>query len=301
MNIKEAKEIDLVDYLARLGYQPNKISGHQYWYHSPFPDRKDDTPSFKVNRKMNQWYDWGGEKNARSGNIIDFGILYHSCSVGEFLQKLDGNVHAAGNPVKKHQMSNDKKDSEDEIKVIAVETLHSFPLLRYLEKRRIPLSLAQEYCREVSYQLHNKNYYAIGFPNNAGGYELRNEYIKAASSPKAVTYVDRNANENAVFEGFFNFLSYKTMYHHQQEPPRNYLILNSTSFFEGSMPFMQLYDRNYLFLDNDKTGEKFTQLALETDNEKFVDERKLYQKYDDLNDWLINIGNPPRHRLMIKH
>jgi hypothetical protein len=45
-----------------------------------------------------------------------------------------------------------------------------------------------------------------------------------------------------------------------------------------------------LFLDNDKTGNKFTQLAQSIDKEKFRDERGLYQGYNDLNDWVINMG-----------
>jgi hypothetical protein len=64
---------------------------------------------------------------------------------------------------------------------------------------------------------------------------------------------------------------------------------------------MQTHHRVHLYLDNDKTGQKFTDMALRRDKEKFIDERKLYQKYDDLNDWLMHFGNPPRHRLMHKH
>ncbi|WP_026260234.1 hypothetical protein [Segetibacter koreensis] len=42
-------------------------------------------PSFKVNSKLNYWYDHGIGKG---GNVIDFAILYHNCTVGEFLQEL---------------------------------------------------------------------------------------------------------------------------------------------------------------------------------------------------------------------
>ena len=63
---------------------------------------------------------------------------------------------------------------------------------------------------------------------------------------------------------------------------------------------MQLYDHNFLFLDNDKTGKKFTEMALQLDKEKFIDERKLYHKHDDLNDWLMHFGSPEKHRLMHK-
>lgn len=47
-----------------------------------------------------------------------------------------------------------------------------------------------------------KIYRAVGFKNNAGGYELRNEYFKGSSAPKYVSYIDNKANNISVFEGF---------------------------------------------------------------------------------------------------
>ena len=46
----------------------------------------------------------------------------------------------------------------------------------------------------------------------------------------------------------------------------------------------------HLYLDNDKTGQKYTQLADGIDREKFKDERHLYKNYKDLNQWLTQIG-----------
>ena len=64
---------------------------------------------------------------------------------------------------------------------------------------------------------------------------------------------------------------------------------------------MQTHARVHLYLDNDKTGQKCTEKVLQLDKEKFIDERKMYRQYGDLNDWLRNNRNPPRHRLMHKH
>ncbi len=83
MNCAEANQIDLVDYLYSLGIQPQKIKNNDYWYLSPL--RAEKTASFKVNRKLNAWYDFG---LGQGGNIIDFGILYHNCTVAELLKKI---------------------------------------------------------------------------------------------------------------------------------------------------------------------------------------------------------------------
>jgi DNA primase len=82
-SIKDEKQIDMIEYLERLGYQPKNIRNHTYWYMSPFQDEK--TPYFKVNKTLNSWYDFGLGKG---GIIIDFGIEYFKCSVKEFLDKL---------------------------------------------------------------------------------------------------------------------------------------------------------------------------------------------------------------------
>ena len=71
-SVEEVKNTDMVDYLASLGFKPAKVSRNDFWYLSPFRD--ETTPSFKVNRNLNRWYDFG---DGKGGNIIDFGILYH--------------------------------------------------------------------------------------------------------------------------------------------------------------------------------------------------------------------------------
>ena len=82
----EAREIDLVDYLFSLGYKPTKIRNNDYWYLSPLRDETE--ASFKVNRKLNAWYDFGLGKG---GDLIDFGTSYYNCSVSELLEKLKQN------------------------------------------------------------------------------------------------------------------------------------------------------------------------------------------------------------------
>lgn len=85
----EAKQIDLVDYLASLGHLPQKVRNQDYWYLSPLRDEK--TPSFKVNRPLNVWYDHG---TGKGGNLVDFGTLYFNCSVADLLQRLSQNQAA---------------------------------------------------------------------------------------------------------------------------------------------------------------------------------------------------------------
>lgn len=290
-SVEEVKNTDMVDYLSSLGYKPSKVTRNDYWYLSPF--RNETTPSFKINRNMNRWYDFG---EGKGGNIIDFGILFHNCSVSELLKKMKDSFSF-------HQQSIHVKQDDEEVKKIKIineREITSLVLIRYLHKRRIPIDIAQKFCKEIDYELYDKNYYAIGFKNNAGGYELRNEKFKASSSPKDVTLIENKADKISVFEGFFNFLSYQAIHYKQEQPPTDFLILNSASFFQKSLVLMQPYTSAHLYLDCDTTGQKCIQKALAIDETKFIDERGLYKNYKDLNDWIMHIGKLQKQAMMIK-
>jgi len=291
MNIKEAKALDLVDYLARLGHHPTRTAHPYYWYKSPL--REDKHPSFRVNRKLNGWRDFA---DGTKGNLVDFGIQYHKCSIAAFLKKLAGSaVNIAGSGSQQEKPAEkDQHEEKRKIKIISVKSISSLPLIRYCRDRRILDVIARQYLQEAVYELNEKNYYALAFKNDQGGYELRNKYFKGSSSPKDSTYINNGARAVTVFEGFFNFLSHRTIFHRQDIPPTNYLILNSTAFFEQKLPLMQAHEKVHLFLDNDKIGQKCSQQALGLDKHQFIDHRHLYKGYNDLNDWATHVGQSPQ-------
>lgn len=280
LSFGQAKQIDMVDYLASLGYSPARIKREDYWYLSPL--REERTASFKINRTKNLWYDHG---TGQGGNLLDFGILYHHCSVNEFMDHLNG--HLSFHQPKQNVPVTEPKESP--IQLLSERTIASLSLLRYLKQRRIAESVAKKYCREVSFSIHGKSYTAIGFKNNDGGIELRNPWYKGSIAPKAVTRFDNGSTELTVFEGFFDFLSHQTIHQNQLPSTFNFLILNSTSFFEKCREFMEQHDRIHLFLDSDKTGQHCIAQALSWST-KYKDESGLYKDYQDLNDWVQNFG-----------
>ncbi len=282
---EQAKQLDIVDYLSSLGFNPVKIRNADHWYLSPL--RNEKTASFKVNRKLNAWYDHG---TGQGGNLVDFGILYHNCSVSDLLEKL--------NILSFHQhplniIAVPEKHPDSQIKIISEKNLFSLSLLRYLRQRRIADGVSNTYCREVIFELDNRVYSAIGFRNDEGGFELRNSWFKGSSSPKTFTSILNDAKEASVFEGFFDFLSYQTIHQNQAPFSSDFLILNSTSFFERSRSFMEQHNSIRLYLDRDKTGQNCTQRAIES-SKKYIDESILYKEYKDLNEWMQHIGKSQR-------
>lgn len=280
LSCEQAKQIDMVDYLASLGYNPAKIKRDDYWYHSPLRDEQ--TASFKINRKKNVWYDHG---TGQGGNLVDFGLLYHNCSVAELLNRLNGNL--SFHPPKQKIVAN--QSEEPPIQILSERAIVSLSLLRYLKQRRIAESIAKKYCREISFSTNGKLYAAIGFKNDHGGFELRNQWYKGSIAPKAITSIGNSSKDLAVFEGFFDFLSHQTIHQNQAPSNYNFMILNSTSFFEKSRVFMEHHDQIRLFLDRDKTGQNCIHQALSW-GAKYRDESGLYKGYKDLNEWMQNIG-----------
>jgi hypothetical protein len=277
----QIKKQDLVCYLASLGYQPTKIRGANFWYVSPL--RNETIASFKVNRTLNCWYDFG---LGQGGNLIDFGVRYFKCSVKEFIQKISNPSSFHQPPIDGQPVTTHKEGS---IQIIHERPLTSLVLQRYLKERRIPLFIAQKFCKEVIFQIQAKRYRAIGFPNKSSGYELRTSWFKGSSAPKDVTLIENGCKELSVFEGFFDFLSFAAIGQKLSLPRANYLVLNSVSFFEKSRPVMERHQHIHLYLDQDKTGQNCTQYALSLSS-RYVDQSSLYKGYKDLNDWIMHIG-----------
>ena len=319
MNCEEANELSLIEYLSFLGHQPQKIRGEDHWYLSPL--REERVPSFKVNSKKNVWYDHG---TGKGGTLVDFGTLYHACSIAHFLQKLylfSFHPHSAlrikgsiierdekaaklekgvagtteRTPVHRHVHIKGKKERsapEPALIIIAAKSPVTDPrLCRYAATRKIPEDVLNRYCKEVFFSFNEKRYTAIGFANNEGGWELRNEQFQAASSPKATTYLNNGNNSLIkVFEGFFDFLSYQTLLRdgklskEEQTKGSDYLVLNSLSFFQKSMPLMEKRERIELYLDRDAAGRKCTKEALSRPDH-FLDRSPLYRGFKDLSEW----------------
>lgn len=294
LQCSQVNALDIVDYLQSLGFAPQKIRGNDYWYLSPL--REEKTASFKVNRKLNVWYDHG---SGQGGRLVDFGILYFKCTVRELLEKVADKSKVII-PLHPHKFpsADEKKqvpDAGGKIQVISTREIVDPGLRHYLSTRQIPLVIANQFCDEVVFEIYGKKHLAIGFKNEQGGYELRNEYFKGSSTPKHPRMIMQKPEKDlAVFEGFFSFLSFQTISQSCNKIPielpnlqANYLILNSLAFFEKSRERMESYEAIHLFLDRDKWGTLRTKQALDW-SPKYRDQSKYFSKFKDLNECLVS-------------
>ena len=283
MNIQEIKTIKLQDFLTSLGYTPTKQQGNRLWYLSPF--RQESHASFKVNTERNQWYDFGIGKG---GNIIDLAEqLYKSSDVSYLIHQIGHNVpsmvSASPGVVK-------PKQSSATFENLQVLPLSHPALIRYLQDRCIDIEVAKSVCKVVHYEVNNKRYFAIGFPNCGGGYELRNPFFKGCIAPKDIShfYAEEPKKVCFVFEGFMDFLSFMTLRRKENDglKRQDYLVLKSVSNIQKALERLSQYDSVRCFLDNDKAGRNaYLQLSKEL-GKSITDASTLYNGFKDLNEYL---------------
>jgi len=90
-----------------------------------------------------------------------------------------------------------------------------------------------------------------------------------------------NFDEIAIFEGFFDYLTYRNM---EKEQSTDYLILNSTSMLFKIENELKKYDKISLFLDNDSNG-KSVKTKIENQYKNVEDCSLIYNGFEDLNKW----------------
>ena len=286
MNTNEAKQIRIEEYLHTLGYNPVRRQGDSLWYKSPFRDEQE--PSFKVNMERNLWYDFGA---GRGGNIIALAQeLYASDSLPYLLERIAEQAPSVrpvsfsfgGQPL--------SKPSFQQLEVVP---LSSPALLSYLRQREINTELAKRECREVRYLTGGKPYFAVGFPNRSGGYEIRNKFFKGCIAPKDITHIRQTepGETCCLFEGFMDYLSFLTLRQerHPDRPALNgqdYIVLNSVSNLSKALRPLGDYERIHCFLDNDRAGLEALREIQREYGSRVRDASPVYSGYKDLNDYL---------------
>ena len=277
--IDAVRRMPLADFLARLGHEPVRRSGNELWYLAPY--RGERTSSFRVNVAKQLWYDFGLGKG---GDIFTL--------AGEFLQSDDfmkqakfiaeaANMTVAGweKPV---YLS---KPTESVFEDVEVAPLLRSLLTEYLEERGIPYAIASRHCCRLNYGVRGKRYFAIGFQNVVGGYEIRSRYFKGCVPPKDVSLVKMESSPTGVcslFEGFMDFLSAATLGLETGDS----LVLNSVANVGKAVKHLDGYGRIDCFLDRDEAGRRTLEALKGHYGGRVCNCSALYDGCKDLNEYL---------------
>ena len=275
MEIQNIKQISITDYLQQQGYSPARVQRIHFWYCSSL--RNESTPSFKVNTERNQWYDFG---TGEHGDIIDLVCILQHCTMNEAIELLTSPKQIVQQDF---SFGGERKTSKHKLEIISVQSLTNPYLLRYIAERGVPLSIANRFCSQIRYNNTNRTYYAIGFANDAGGWEIRSPYFKGCIAPKAITTVSKGTNHLQIFEGFMDFLSWQTL---NSSSTCDAIVLNSLALLPHIQEKIKSYKQVESFLDNDEAGRKSFEV-LKQFYPSIIDGSVRYQTHKDLNEWLV--------------
>lgn len=208
MNIEQARQIHLIEFLKDLGYEPVHQNKHMFWFNSPI-NEKNEIPTFRINQLNNTWMDFS---TSQGGDIIKLGkLLYRTDNLSDVLQYIK----------RKSPVEKDAEITSDSLytktipyKKIRITPLTNCSLLSFLMSRNIDFRLAQEICIEIQYELYGRCFNGIGIVNESKGYEFKSSYLTGTIGEKDISIFKANENNNigcCIFEDFIDFLSFKTL------------------------------------------------------------------------------------------
>jgi hypothetical protein len=302
MNAKQAKQIPLELILESLGLKPAREDRDERIYFSPL--RTEKVPSFSVNVHKNVWHDFG---HGGGGNVLDFIMSFYEIpDVSTALKKLEELIGSEPRDIQLPKTLENPVAAEVSsirpLRILSVKRLKNRRLVQYLHQRGVAWQTALPYVKAIYYQIDYgnqvKTYYALAFPNQSGGYELRNPYFKGSLGRKDISLLPKKkrsedstrSGELTVFEGFIDFLSALTFYQ-VTEALTDVMVLNSVSLKEKGVQTIRQrkVTKVYLYLDRDATGLQlkahFTKEL--SPNIVIVDKSDLYAGYKDFNEFLV--------------
>ena len=262
--------IGIREYLLRRRLQPHHETATHGMFLSPL--RKERTPSFSVRYDKGLWYDFGlGE----GGTLLQLVMRLEGCSMAEAIRSLrKGSADEV--PFQPLPTASPREDSP--LRILGVGEIRHPALIGYLRERGIDPAVAGALCREVHYAVGERRFFAIGFRNDAGGWELRSPQFKGSSAPKSITTFDR----------------------HGDTPTADTAVLNSVVNLPRALPFLARHTTIHAFLDNDEAGRlTLERLRSALPGATVIDRAESYRAHKDLNESLrpsAKVSRTPRRR-----
>lgn len=280
MNCEKIKQkIEIRTVLESFGLFPVKENRKSGFYFAL--DREEKTPSLSVDFAKNKAFDFG---NGKSYDVISIVQEINKCTVSDALRYLSTFDFSVQNDFQIKRKTKEIIHSENTYKILEIREIIHPALIQYLKLRKVDEQ--KHLVKEVHYELNGKNYFGIGFENNSGGFEIRNQYAKICLGKKDITLIQNEPptnNEIAVFEGFFDYLTYKNL-EKTNNPNCDFLILNSTAMLFKVHAKLKNYNKIFLFLDNDTNG-KLVKAKIQNLYKNVEDCSLIYCDYKDLNEW----------------
>lgn len=251
------------------------------------PLRTETEASLHVDPYKNLWHDHGIGIGGTNVRLVMLAKHYCQREAERFICNLS--------PALQSQVPEAAPQKEKSF-IKKVGDIKSDYLGRYIETRKIPLKLAYIYCKQA--QIHNpdtgKNFLMVAFPNNSGAYAMTSPLGFKRTNKADITTLNTDGkisnkpshNKVAVFEGYFDFLSWLVM-QCTDKPNCDIVVLNSTNNVQKAADYIRAHDMAYCFMDNDPAGQRaFGIIQSIMQGKDVIDMSELYSQHNDLNEML---------------
>lgn len=292
LNARELKDqASLVDLLTKLGFHPVKKAGTEHIYRSMLRD-SDTKPSFCVNDELGVWFDHG---TGKGGNIIDFGLAFwKQLTFNQVVEKIQDVCAIELNA----RSTRPRKAVKTPHYIKAVKTPHyiieevkgigTHPVITEYLKNRGVFEIALASMNEVYYYVQDqkgerKYFFAAGWQNENGSWEVRHKYFKGCLGHKGISFIQGDKKNLAVFEGYINYLSWKS---ENTAANQSVLVLNTLALLGAGIAKAKEFSSIDLFLDRDQPGYMATKEFVKA--LPYASDRSgAYLGFNDYNDKLV--------------
>ncbi|KAA8476861.1 hypothetical protein BDE36_1284 [Arcticibacter tournemirensis] len=223
--------------LSRLGYQPAKSSGDEQLYLNVLRNAE-TSPTFAINTQLGVWFD---RLTKKSGDLVDFGLAYWpGLSSDQVLEKIS-QLCACSQGAPAGDTSHRAGRKRRAIKIPYYHIAETRPLgcnpeiTAYLQSQGIwEISIGQ--LKEVYYYVvdekqRRKDFFAAGWQNENGGWEVRSRNFAGCLGRKGMTFIPGDENRLALFRDYISYLSWK---YANRASTDSILVMNAPEFLPAA-------------------------------------------------------------------
>lgn len=207
------------------------------------------TGSIAVNDRGNVWYD---HSSGMGGDVIEAAQVFENLTFFQSIHRLSGSApKGIISTIKRTQAA-------PKIEIESIREISHPALIDYVKSRGLEPEEITDFAKEVHWRNKGKSYFAVGFPNESGGWVLRSSIFKGNILEGGISIqILGKPKRIKVFEGWFDLLSYLKI-----SGATNFkaIVLNSTAnlTFRLMLDILKENENVELYLDNDSTGENYT-------------------------------------------
>jgi hypothetical protein len=262
MNIEYAQTIPLRAILDKAGIQATgQEPDGTLLYVSPFSD----SATLQVNETDNTWQDAHTQRGGGSYEFVE-ALLQHQkerCSKVDVLHWFKFNI---GYPPLLRFLDLPPDTAADHLyKRICKVGLQESGLIRYAMSRGIAFPVAKELFKQI-YVLNKatgKEFVALGFKNEDGGFTLYNGHVEASLSPIAVRFIRGKEHKPDTIHIFKDVFAYSDAIRARSYKPfkGDCIILNTWGCVDNAATYIRGYGYEVLrtWFDNSTAGQQAAQ------------------------------------------